>query len=164
MKISVREAFASYSYKREYNLEFTETELGGLPAPVSDKVMADVTITADNGTVTCVIKVDAVFKTVCSRCVKDIDVKLSETFTRLVRKDDDGAFEDVMYADASQNIDIAEEIRTLIYFGFPAIPLCSEDCKGLCPVCGCDLNEKKCSCDVRTVDPRLAVLKNLIDK
>ena len=40
--------------------------------------------------------------------------------------------------------------------------LCREDCKGLCPKCGKDLNEGPCGCDLRQVDPRLEALKKLL--
>ena len=40
--------------------------------------------------------------------------------------------------------------------------LCSEDCKGLCPKCGRDLNEGECGCDLKEPDPRLAVLAQLL--
>ena len=42
--------------------------------------------------------------------------------------------------------------------------LCSEDCKGLCPRCGADLNQGPCSCVKKDVDPRLAVLAKLLEK
>ena len=42
--------------------------------------------------------------------------------------------------------------------------LCKPDCKGLCPVCGHDLNEGDCGCDRFVPDPRLAALQQLIDK
>ena len=42
--------------------------------------------------------------------------------------------------------------------------LCSEDCKGLCPRCGADLNQGPCSCAKKDVDPRLAVLAKLLEK
>ncbi|MBQ3561654.1 MAG: DUF177 domain-containing protein, partial [Oscillospiraceae bacterium] len=41
--------------------------------------------------------------------------------------------------------------------------LCREDCKGLCPVCGSDLNEKTCNCNQKQIDPRLEKLKMLLD-
>ena len=49
--------------------------------------------------------------------------------------------------------------------GMPAITtslLCNENCKGLCPVCGCNLNVEECSCEVEDIDPRLAVLKDFL--
>ncbi|NMA14219.1 MAG: DUF177 domain-containing protein [Clostridia bacterium] len=38
--------------------------------------------------------------------------------------------------------------------------LCREDCKGLCPICGSNLNIKQCRCERESIDPRLAALKN----
>ena len=40
--------------------------------------------------------------------------------------------------------------------------LCREDCKGLCPHCGKDLNEGPCGCEPRQIDPRLEALKKLL--
>ena len=41
--------------------------------------------------------------------------------------------------------------------------VCDEDCKGLCPKCGCNLNQGECGCVVKEVDPRLAVLQKFLD-
>ncbi len=43
----------------------------------------------------------------------------------------------------------------------PMRPLCQENCKGLCPTCGINLNESVCACTQEQGDPRLAVLRNL---
>ena len=45
----------------------------------------------------------------------------------------------------------------------PSKVLCSEECRGLCPMCGKDLNEGSCDCRRETVDPRLAALQQLLD-
>ena len=42
--------------------------------------------------------------------------------------------------------DISEEVRTEITLALPMNLLCRDDCRGLCPVCGADLNREKCSC------------------
>jgi uncharacterized protein len=39
--------------------------------------------------------------------------------------------------------------------------VCREDCQGLCAQCGQNLNEKKCGCEQRVIDPRLAALKDI---
>ena len=49
-----------------------------------------------------------------------------------------------------------------IFLSLPTKILCSEDCKGLCPKCGVNLNLGKCSCK-KEIDPRLAALKELLD-
>ncbi len=43
-------------------------------------------------------------------------------------------------------------------------PLCDENCKGICPNCGADLNAGTCRCDKQEIDPRLEVLKKLLNK
>lgn len=165
MKLSVREAFASYTYNKDYEYTLTKEQLGDFPADSEcDEVYAKVNVSSQSGVVTCRISVRAEFMTFCSRCLCPVKIPFDVTVDKLVRREENEDFEDVIYADGSLAIDIVEEIRMLIYFEFPTKPLCSEDCKGLCPVCGCNLNEQSCSCDIRTVDPRLAVLKNLIDK
>lgn len=46
----------------------------------------------------------------------------------------------------------------------PLKPVCSENCKGLCPVCGCNLNAATCSCTKVSRDPRMAALRGLTIK
>jgi uncharacterized protein len=56
-------------------------------------------------------------------------------------------------------IDITELLRDELLAGQPMKNLCKADCKGLCPVCGANLNDGECDCDKLIVDPRLATLK-----
>ena len=59
-------------------------------------------------------------------------------------------------------LDFAEMLREQFYLAMPMRPLCREDCKGLCPHCGTNLNTTTCGCDVRWQDPRLAGLQALL--
>jgi uncharacterized protein len=56
-------------------------------------------------------------------------------------------------------IDLRFPIQEEIISALPFRLLCREDCKGLCPECGANLNETTCDCHSSTIDPRLAVLK-----
>jgi uncharacterized protein len=58
-------------------------------------------------------------------------------------------------------IDLAPILREQILLSLPAYPVCRESCKGLCPVCGQNLNERECGCDRRVPDPRWAGLEKL---
>jgi uncharacterized protein len=58
-------------------------------------------------------------------------------------------------------IDLDPIIREQLLLALPMSAVCTEDCKGLCPVCGQNLNEKPCGCETRQIDPRLAALKNI---
>jgi uncharacterized protein len=57
-------------------------------------------------------------------------------------------------------IDLEPIVREQLLLALPMNAVCREDCSGLCPNCGQNLNEKQCGCDTKFVDPRLAVLKN----
>jgi uncharacterized protein len=60
-----------------------------------------------------------------------------------------------------ETIDLTELAREEILLAIPGHVLCSETCKGLCPVCGGDLNQVDCKCTERQVDPRWAALKDV---
>ncbi|HUR21173.1 MAG TPA: DUF177 domain-containing protein, partial [Vicinamibacterales bacterium] len=58
-----------------------------------------------------------------------------------------------------EQIDLGEVVREQLYLTLPMKPLCREDCKGLCPVCGVNRNRETCTCQQEWVDPRMAALK-----
>lgn len=59
------------------------------------------------------------------------------------------------------SIDITELVRDMLVVNQPIKNLCREDCKGLCPICGTNLNSGECNCERFSVDPRFAPLQNL---
>lgn len=59
-------------------------------------------------------------------------------------------------------IDLAEDVRQYILLAIPIKLLCKEDCKGLCPICGKNLNEGRCDCIIDAIDPRWEALSKLI--
>jgi DUF177 domain-containing protein len=58
-------------------------------------------------------------------------------------------------------IDLGQLMREQFYLSLPMKPLCGDDCRGLCPICGTNLNRGTCDCKREWEDPRLAVLKTL---
>ena len=56
-----------------------------------------------------------------------------------------------------------ELVTTDLLLSLPMKSLCREDCRGLCPQCGHNLNNGECGCRQETVDPRLAALKDLLN-
>ena len=61
-------------------------------------------------------------------------------------------------------LDMDEPLREQIEMEFPVRFLCSDDCRGLCPKCGKNLNEGDCGCATKEIDPRLAPLAKLLEK
>ena len=58
-------------------------------------------------------------------------------------------------------LDLTQVAREQILLNLPEQVLCREDCKGICPTCGNDLNEGDCTCSDDNIDPRWAALKDL---
>jgi uncharacterized protein len=59
-------------------------------------------------------------------------------------------------------VDLTPLVRELSVLSVPIQTFCQDNCAGLCPTCGVNLNEETCDCDSDEVDPRLAILKTLI--
>src|SRR5262245_59658616 len=74
---------------------------------------------------------------------------------------EEDAFTEVHFDGA--RIDLDALLAEQIYLALPLKPLCREDCRGLCPRCGANLNAGACGCPAeRMPDPRLAALKKLV--
>jgi len=65
---------------------------------------------------------------------------------------------------SDDQIDLGELIREQFYLALPMKPLCRDDCRGLCPQCGTNLNTGTCDCLPVWEDPRLAALKAIKGK
>lgn len=57
-------------------------------------------------------------------------------------------------------IDLEDVIRERVELAIPMALVCGEDCQGLCPNCGANLNEGECACSTETIDPRWAALRD----
>jgi uncharacterized protein len=64
----------------------------------------------------------------------------------------------------NDEIDLGHLMHEQFYLALPMKPLCREDCRGLCPVCGANLNAGACGCNPQWEDPRFAALKELRTK
>ena len=111
------------------------------------------------GTLYLELNADVSFETQCARCLDTVSENLSfeiyEVFSKTPVENDD----EVTVLE-SGNIDLDDVLEKAFVGVLPISYLCSDDCKGLCPDCGCNLNHETCSCDIDNTDPRLAVLKN----
>ncbi len=109
----------------------------------------------------------------CSRCVGtarvDFAEKVAVTFmprAQVPEDDPDGELEvteddiDVFPYDDDE-VNLEPLLREQIILAIPYAPLCRPDCRGLCSVCGADLNAGECGCDRAVIDPRLAALKDI---
>jgi uncharacterized protein len=101
----------------------------------------------------------------CSKCLKTfvahLDVPFREMYSDIPPTNGDD--EDIHLV-TGQEIDLMPEVEQNFMLAIPYIPTCSEECQGLCPVCGKNRNEEACGCKQEKVDPRLAGLADFFNK
>ena len=101
---------------------------------------------------------------ICDRCAGEFETeKLMPLSAVIVEKNDDNADDPELFFLDGDEIDLDEILSTLFILDMDSKFLCREDCKGLCPKCGKNLNLGPCGCGKET-DPRFAVLEQLLDK
>lgn len=99
----------------------------------------------------------------CGRCLEPAVLELDQEFDLSQSLDDETDEGEALLREADGKIEL--DAGTILWEQFVlALPdkvLCSEECKGLCPQCGANLNTEPCSCANQGGDPRLAVLRGL---
>jgi len=137
---------------RQVSLQLIDTKVDG---PM--EVDGDVVGTLDGVQATFAVAATASF--VCVRCLKTwsdrVSAQGSQHFSSI--PDEDG------YAVVDGQIDIGAPATDELALALPSAPACMEECKGLCPTCGTDLNSDPCDGHGDDSDSPFAVLKDLFD-
>ena len=135
------------------------------PSPV--RVLGTITNTA--GYIRMVLTLSVDYVAPCARCLEDVSGSFSFDVERTVvtPKMTEGLTEDridelVVVEDGF--LDVDELLLEVLALSFPFRFLCREDCKGLCPKCGKNLNHGDCGCETKEIDPRLEPLRKLLEK
>lgn len=129
-----------------------------------DPVMADITVENHAGLVEFSAEVQCCYRFDCDRCARTSDRTFAFHFRHMlvpVLSDDSG--DDYIEA-PDYKLDTDALLHDDILLSLPTKLLCQEDCRGLCPKCGKNLNEGSCQCDTRETDPRLAILQQLLSE
>lgn len=104
------------------------------------------------------------FATQCDRCLTDVPTMLDIKFERIVTSPDaETEDEDSRQFMDGYQLDVDALVQNEILVNWPVKILCKEDCKGICPKCGQNLNTGECGCDTFVPDPRMAVLKDIFE-
>ena len=103
----------------------------------------------------------------CRRCLGDAEGHVSEEAHLIFAEAGAEGVEDdpdvFILDDRSSELDLRPAVREQWLLNVPGYALCRDDCKGLCPTCGAELNAGACSCASSAADPRWATLHKLRD-
>ena len=139
--------------------------LYGTCYPVDEPVLASGSVRNTAGVLVMTGKIHTTIHGVCDRCASDfaqnvgfpIDVVL---VTELSNEENEDEWVFPLEGDSA---DLEDIVRTVFVLNMDSKLLCKPDCKGICGGCGKNLNEEACSCQ-KELDPRLAALRQLLDK
>lgn len=151
------------------NMEGASAQFCGAVPAVTLSPDVEITKTHLEGSISCtggvlVLEANVVADvlTQCARCLKEITFPLSFSFSEtlvLAGQQTDADADSVILFEGKE-IDVGEIAINNLLLNISSKYLCSEDCKGICPKCGKDLNDGECSCDFVEIDPRWEKLKN----
>lgn len=125
-----------------------------------------------------IIEVEGLFETairlVCGRCLKEFETQLASEIALTYTRENPALMEDLsrdeielspedagLMTFSGDRIDLREGVQEQVVMALPLRPLCHENCKGLCPQCGADLNNGDCGCDQAPANTQFSALKKL---
>lgn len=144
------------SFVRIGTEEYPVKECGTLSLTISNRAKGEVQMTGG---------ISMVCEVPCDRCLKPVSVALSLQVDEYVKESMLGtpeAAEELSFIEG-YTLDTDQLIGNEIMINWPMKVLCRDDCKGICKVCGKDLNEGDCGCDTFVPDPRMAVIKDIFN-
>jgi len=138
---------------------------------IAGNIEGDVTVVREYDNIRVTGRVTAPLALSCSRCLADYTSFVDTSFTIFFRKESAvapstedelelGEMDLLSSSYSGDEIDLTHEIEEQIAMEIPLKPLCSEACKGLCHVCGVDLNTSSCSCSKEPVSLTFSALKD----
>lgn len=146
----------------DYELDLSSVAVDGVnPMPKPVAVRAEAVNTA--GVVRLIIKAEFLYSRPCDRCFSPSDKDMKLEFEHNLVLSLSGDSNDDYIEVPDYTLDLDELVTTDILLEFPLKHLCKDDCKGLCQSCGANLNNGDCNCSKQAVDPRLEVLKQLLN-
>ena len=137
----------------------------GTSYPVTEPVLASGVVRNTAGVLVMTGLITTCIHGTCDRCAADFDREReipidAVLVTELANEENEDEWVFPLDGDSA---DLEDIIRTTFVLNMDSKLLCSEDCKGLCCRCGKNLNDGPCDCQ-KEIDPRLAALKQLLNK
>ena len=137
----------------------------GVSYPVSEPVLAEGNVRNTAGVLVMQGSIATTIHGICDRCAGSFDREVTFPIdvvlvTELANEENEDEWVFPLEGDSA---DLDDIVRTVFVLNLDSKLLCKEDCKGLCPQCGKNLNDGPCNCR-KELDPRFAALKQLLEK
>ncbi len=132
--------------------------VGASVVPADSDVAVDAVLEWVGEGVEVAAEVRAPWRGECRRCLTPLEGELRCRVRELYRRPTGREVDEETYPLGDDHLDLGPLVRDALLLELPIAPLCREDCAGLCPTCGVDLNSGPCGCPPPAGDPRWAAL------
>ncbi len=145
----------------EHELDMHEVDHAGA-YPLKKPVKISGSVSNRAGMVELRLEMSYTYDGFCDRCGMPVVRTFTVPFSKALAVSIEGEESDTILTVPDMQLDVDELVYTEVYVSLPTKFLCHQECKGLCPTCGKNLNEGACSCDQKEIDPRLKKLADLL--
>jgi uncharacterized protein len=165
--INISDIIESANKERTENvsieMDVFSSKLGDFPI-LSKQPIALHLVNQENAHLLITGSVDMVVSIPCGRCLEEVPTQLHFDIDRTLElKDGVAADEEMEETDylIGFELDVDQLVYAEILVNWPMRVLCKEDCKGICKVCGMNLNSGACNCQRTELDPRMAAIQDI---
>lgn len=161
MLLDIKKIFSGYDpvKQRRADFDFSGETFDGYMVVSPASFM--ITTTLEKEAVHLTVEGNAVVQAECARCLKPLRREIPIFREAVIQKDNmHDEEEDLPYVSGGR-LDLYELCFTELVLAVPSVLLCSEDCQGICPVCGKE-RSLGCTCKTQDIDDRLAILSQLL--
>ncbi len=164
MVLDLRQVFLNEGEQliTDYKLDLSDLSFYDV-YPLKEPVKVNACVTNEAGAVSIAFTAKLSYDAPCDRCgeraVTDFDFSFEHTLVQSLAGENDGEYIEL----PDFKLDLDNLVMSDVVLELPLKHLCKDDCKGLCPICGCNLNKQSCSCHASDTDPRLDALRDLLE-
>ncbi len=145
----------------DYEFSLSHIVVSGA-APIKNPVKVSGSVKNNTGIVTLNVNVDLIYSSECDRCAEFVEKPLNYNFIHnLIASLNDEENDDFLVV-SDMRLDLDELIEEDVNLELPTKFLCDENCKGICSMCGKNLNKDQCDCK-KPIDPRLEGLLQFLE-
>lgn len=163
MIIDLKHIFVSEnsSMPIDYSLDLSDVEFSGL-YPLKKPVKINGTVSNKASLVRLEAIISYEYDAPCDRCGTDTATRYSVKVDKSLAVSIEADESDTILLVPDMKFNLEELLYSETIVSLPMKHLCKEECKGICSKCGKNLNEGKCGCPEKEIDPRLAALADLL--
>ncbi|MBE6752603.1 MAG: DUF177 domain-containing protein [Ruminococcaceae bacterium] len=149
------------SYEFDYELSLSHIDVAGVN-PLKSPVKVNGVVKNNTGIVTLMANVELVYSAFCDRCAEETEKTYNYNFSHNLIASLSNEDNDDFLVVSDMRLDLDELIEEDVNLELPTKFLCNDDCKGICSMCGKNLNKDQCDCK-KPIDPRLEGLLQFLE-